>query len=591
MAEPSSSRFSADLLLRVACTIGAASLLSILAAPLDLYWLHWVAYVPFFWVLREETPRANRWLAYVYGVVSVGLIFRWIVATIVLFSNIPTILAWGILLLFSAAFGLPYLLVWMAVHPLRKRLGDGWILALPAWLVVVEWLSMHIILFPYNQGITMYRFPPVWQLVSVTGVWGVSFLVMFFNCTLGEAIYRRREGRPFPVRWVALAVATLSTVIIWGQYRYDRVEQTLEKAPEITVGMIQTAESMTHRFSESRKKALFDWVRETESIIAHTHPGQIDLVVWSEGASPYNVHTGPVYQLISTLARKGDFEMLVGGGTVEGTHENGKRKVVAYNSVYLFGRDGSIEGRYDKVVPLPFGEYLPLAHVFPWLAELIRGPGDFRAGSTTNVLQGDTWRIASPICYEAVLPYLCRRFPKPDLLVNPTNDAWFGDTAAPHQHAMLATARAVELGIPLVRSGYTGVSMVVEPDGRIYAETKPFEAVDQLVKVRMGNIPTLYRRFGDWFVWLCALGLAAAWLIAPWRRGTPTALPVPGPRQNDLSRGGEETFVPASMLPPAVLLMCLPKEHASGKHTRGREWRPDGEEDPPADSVPARTGP
>ena len=106
-----------------------------------------------------------------------------------------------------------------------------------------------------------------------------------------------------------------------------------------------------------------------------------------------------------------------------------------------------------------------------------------------------------------------------------TNDAWFGTTAAPHQHAMLAAARATELGIPLVRSGYTGVSMVVEPHGRIYAETRPFERENKVVRVRMATFDTPYKRFGDWFVLLCALGLLAAWLIAPGAAASPTYPP------------------------------------------------------------------
>jgi len=506
---------------RVVIVIGSAALLSLLSTPMNLHWLHWVAYLPMLWVLREETPRANRWYAWLYGLVGVGLIFRWIVESIVPFSNIPMPLAWGILLLFAAVFGLPYLLLWPAVHPLRRRLGDGWILALPALQVVIEYLSMYVILFPYNHGVSQYRFPPTWQLASVTGVWGLTYLLFFVNCALGEAIYRRREGRPFPTRWVAVAVAVASAVVIWGSLRYERVERVLAEAPTINVGIIQTDKTMTHRFSQSRRKTFHDWVRETQLLASAIEPGDVDLVVWSEGASPYNVHEGSVYEVIARLARTGGFEMLIGGGTVVRHGRGADRWIEAHNSVYLFGRDGAVLGRYDKVVPLPFGEYLPLANVFPWLRDLIKGPGDFRAGTEPNVMVGESWRIAAPICYEAVLPSLCRRFPRPDVMVNVTNDAWFGDSAAPHQHAMLATTRATELGIPLIRSGYTGISMVVEPHGRIYGETRPFTRENLVLRVRMANIPTPYRRFGDWFVLLCALGLVLSWIVAPWRRGAP----------------------------------------------------------------------
>jgi len=497
---------------RIAVTLLAAPILSLLSAPANLYWLHWIAYLPMFWVLREETPRANRWFAFLYGTVAVAVIFRWIVATITLFSNIPAPLAWGILVLFSMAFGLPYFFLWAAVHPLRKRLGDAWIVVLPAWLVVVEWIGMHVILFPYNQGITQFGFLPLWQVASVTGVWGLSYLVLFFNAAVAETIYRDREGRPPPLRWVAAAVATVSILTIWGVVRHDRIERKLAAAPVMRVGMIQTSKTMTHRFSESRKRALYDWVDETKALIAVTEPGDVDLVVWSEGSSPYNVHEGKVLEIIGDLAKAGGFEMFVGGGTVNRLAVDGKEEVEAYNSVYLFGADGAILGRYDKVVPLPFGEYLPLAHVFPWLADLIQGPGDFRAGQFPNVLVGKH-RLATPICYEAILPGLCRRYEHPELFLNPTNDAWFGDTSAPWQHGMLAASRSVELGLPLVRSGYTGASFVVEPHGRIHSVMPPFVRGNQVVRVRMLDVPTVYRRFGDWFVGVCALGLLAAWAV------------------------------------------------------------------------------
>ena len=119
--------------------------------------------------------------------------------------------------------------------------------------------------------------------------------------------------------------------------------------------------------------------------------------------------------------------------------------------------------------------------------------------------------MASPICYEAILSRVCRQFPGVELFVTITNDAWFGDSAAPHQHAMLAAVRAMELGVPLFRSAYTGVSLVVEPHGAIHYETTPFTEVNRVVDVRLGTVNTVYRRFGDWFVLLCLAGLVTAW--------------------------------------------------------------------------------
>jgi apolipoprotein N-acyltransferase len=134
------------------------------------------------------------------------------------------------------------------------------------------------------------------------------------------------------------------------------------------------------------------------------------------------------------------------------------------------------------------------------------------------VFEGDGGtRLASPICYEGILPALCRSFEDLDLFVNVTNDAWFGETSASDLHGMLVAIRATELGIPVFRSAYSGISFVADPHGRIHHETALFEEVNRVVPVRLARVSTWYGRFGDWFVLLCALALAAMWQRA--RRG------------------------------------------------------------------------
>jgi apolipoprotein N-acyltransferase len=507
---------AADVALRVLATVGSAASLSLIAPPLNWHPLHWFAYLPMFWALREDRPRLNAALAVLYGTVAVGLIFRWIADTISLFSNIPAIGAYGILLLFSLVFGLPYLALWAAVHPLRRRLGDGWVFAVPALQVVIEYVSMYALLFPYNQGVSQYRFPFTWQLASVTGVWGLSFLVLFVNCVLAEGIYRAREGRPFPIRLVSTAAIVWSCVVIWGWWRFNAVEDVMRAAPTLKVAQLQSNTTMRQRIDNGPRVAFEYWARRTAEI----KPGSVDLVVWPEGGSPYSLQSPNVGRIIHQLATHGRFEMLVGGGARErDTTSTDPEAIVAFNSVYYVDKNGEVTQRYDKMHPLPFGEYLPFAHTkLAFLLDWIEGVGDFRAGTEAVVLQGSRFRYSTPICYEAILSQVCRQFDRPDLMVTVTNDAWFGDTGAPWQHGMLAAVRATELGVPMYRSAYTGVSFVAEPNGTIYAETQPFTETGRVVTVRMGKVPTIYARFGDWFVAVCAAGLAATWLAAPWVR-------------------------------------------------------------------------
>jgi apolipoprotein N-acyltransferase len=123
---------------RAAVAACSGALLAALAPPLNLHWLHWVAYLPMFWALQPDRPRSNRWLGYLYGVTAAATIFSWLVSTITIFSNLPFVLAVAVLLLYSMVFGAPYTITWAVVHPLRKRLGTAWIFAWPAAQVVLK---------------------------------------------------------------------------------------------------------------------------------------------------------------------------------------------------------------------------------------------------------------------------------------------------------------------------------------------------------------------------------------------------------------------------------------------------------------------
>jgi apolipoprotein N-acyltransferase len=188
-----------QLLVRIVITLLAASSLSVIAPPVNLHWLHWVALAPMMWVMRPDMPRSNRWLAFTYGTVSTLIIFRWLATTIMTFSNLNPALAWIATGLFAMVFGLPWLILWTSIHPLRRRLGAGWVLAIPALQVVLEYSQMLMFLFPYNLGVSQYRTEWVWQLGSVTGIAGITFLLFFVNATLAETAFRRAEGKPPPL--------------------------------------------------------------------------------------------------------------------------------------------------------------------------------------------------------------------------------------------------------------------------------------------------------------------------------------------------------------------------------------------------------
>lgn len=493
------------LSLRIAAALFSGAILSAIAPPLNLHYLHWFSFLPIFWALKPGDHRRNAWLGYASGWVAQFVIFRWLIDTVRIFTDLPVPLPQLVLCLFATAFALPYGVFFASIQWFRERLGPAWMWVVPAMLVTVEKLSPA--LFPYYQGVSQYRFMPTWQLASVTGVLGLSYLVMASNTILAETlIYSRAEGRRPPWRSIGVFLALFAANVGFGLWRTSDVEARLATAPTLQVALLQDDVTMEERRFTSAKEDLFGWVKLTNQLKGQ----KMDLVVWPEGAVPYNPTDTGVKKLLGNMASAGGYDLLVGGGTSEKAPPESGRQRANYNSCYLFDKEGEIRGRYDKMVPLPFGEYIPFSDTFPFLKDLIEGPGDFRAGTAPTVFQGSGYTFTVPICYEAILSSQMWKLKDADLFVNITNDAWFGDTAAPHQHAMLAAVQAMQLGRPLLRVAYTGIDFVVEPTGKILYETQPFTEVAKVVPLRLLPVDTIYRHGGWIFPWLCVVATAVA---------------------------------------------------------------------------------
>jgi apolipoprotein N-acyltransferase len=492
-----------------------------------LHFIHWLTFVPLLVAVADpgggpaaSGGRVRAWLrsrnfrlGYLTGFSGVFLLFFWLAQTIDLFSNIPLALAALIVALFAAVFGLPYGVLASAVAPLRRRFGGGWVFAFPTLWVAMEFLQPA--LFPYYQGVGQYRNPYTWQLASVFGAYGLSWLILLTNSAASELWLSRRAGGALAWRPAAAAAGLFLANLAFGAWRFEAVEATLASAPVARVAVLQQGVTMVQRIQDRGSDVLRSWLGLTRRV-AGERP---DLVIWPEGSIYYNPTEPKLAEGFSEMTRSGGFAFLVGGGTREEDPENPGHRA-SWNSAYLFGRDGEIAGRYDKMVPMPFGEYLPwpVSYLKPW----IEGVGSFRAGTHATEFKTDKFSFSVPICYEAILEAQMRTLSGADVFVNITNDGWFGDTAAPHQHAMLAAAYATELGRPMVRIAYTGISMIVEPHGVIRYETAPYTEVAEVVELRVATFETPYRTWGRAFPWLClllsAVGGATMWREAVTRR-------------------------------------------------------------------------
>jgi apolipoprotein N-acyltransferase len=239
------------------------------------------------------------------------------------------------------------------------------------------------------------------------------------------------------------------------------------------------------------------------------------LVIWPELPAPLYFYEDPGFrrQAQAIAARHGNF--LFGTVAYAGEHE-------PLNTALLLGADGSVAGRYDKIDLVPFGEFVP--PLFSFVNRISHETGDFVSGHNIAVLQAAGSRLGVFICYESAFPDLVRQFPArgANVLVNLSNDAYFGHSKAHDQHLLIARMRAVENRRFLIRSTNDGITAVIDPAGRIMRRLPSYEQVAAAIRFGLVETTTFYSRHGDWFAWSClvvALGLAAReWIPGRFRR-------------------------------------------------------------------------
>jgi apolipoprotein N-acyltransferase len=245
------------------------------------------------------------------------------------------------------------------------------------------------------------------------------------------------------------------------------------------------------------------------------------LVVWPESAVPFLFDEEPVLAelLRETVRREGVF-LFFGNDDREAAPGGGER---IYVGAKLLDPQGDVAYRYRKMHLVPFGEYVPLKTLFTFggrfAAKLVQEVSDFTPGKDPATGEVDGHRIGGYICYEAIFPSLVRRFTVggAELLVNVTNDAWYGTTSAPYQHLAMAAFRAVENGRYMVRAANTGITAVVDPRGRVLEKTRLFDRGVLVREVPFVAETTFYARHGDVFAWACAAA-ALAIVAATFRR-------------------------------------------------------------------------
>jgi apolipoprotein N-acyltransferase len=246
--------------------------------------------------------------------------------------------------------------------------------------------------------------------------------------------------------------------------------------------------------------------------------GPTQLIVWPESPAPFQAGEPRFQQQISALARTAQVPVIAGaiGIDPEPTRLKGYK---IFNSASFFNADGTSAGRYDKIHLVPWGEYVPFKQLFFFAGNLTQGVGDFDRGTQRNVLQANGHTYGTFICYESIFGNEVRQFVLngAEVLVNISNDGWYGDTGAPWQHLNMARMRAIENHRWILRSTNTGITTSIDPFGRVREEAPRHERTAIIVGFNYESELTFYTRYGDWFAWICALITAVLAIFAMMR--------------------------------------------------------------------------
>jgi apolipoprotein N-acyltransferase len=394
--------------------------------------------------------------------------------------------------IYPALFGAGYAIVRPAFGPL---------VSMPVMWIAAEYLrSQGELGFPWaSLAYSLYNHPSLIQGASLAGMWGVGLWVACVNALVLKSVVSER-GRA-RVAWAGAAA-----IVVLAGYAYGRISmRELAPAQTVRAALIQPNVPVDVKWDPEHKDEIIERLVD----MTLRAPGPLDIVVWPETAVPSLLLWDPeTLSAVRRAAAEKGVPIVTGFPHVEKA-EDGTRH--SYNSAIVVRPDGSLSERYDKIHLVPFSERFPFQSILPFLNSVDFGQSDFSPGGDYVVFDTSAGRFSVLICFESLFPEISRRFvlDGADFLLNITNDAWFGKSQAPLQHASMAVFRAVEHRIGIGRAANTGISTFIDRCGRMHQSTKLFTERTIVGPIEKRGAPTFYTRHGDFVAWLCAAAAVA----------------------------------------------------------------------------------
>jgi apolipoprotein N-acyltransferase len=494
----------------------------------DLPLLAWVAFVPLFFALTRARPVVAFVLSFFWGVVFYTGIFFWLF-DLPEYNVLHHALLGVYLCPLTGLFGWLFCFLWSRVSPAAA------LLTAPFTWVAQEYLrsNFFFLALPWALlGHSQYQNPTVIQIAEFTGVYGVSFWIVCVNSTLAALLfvltkYRINASVALRARrvWAFAAAVALVTAGL-AAYGHSRLSHMPTGAP-FRLALIQPSIEQEKKWDPQHSEQIMRILADLTAAAAEDRP---DLIVWPETATPRSITADrKLYDQVRGIAAAADCFLLFGSAQLAKFKVGDSQSAKFMNSVYLMPPVGSHSTlqHYEKVRLMPFGEYLPHADHIPWRRLYVPEIQGYMPGNQFVLFRQGPAVFGVPICWENIFPDDAREFVQKgaQFLVNITNEAWFGDSAAPYQFLSMNVFRAVENRLYVVRCANTGISCFIDPQGRVVSRVRADDGSEIGARgfltgeVRLGGETTFYTRNGDLFAKTCS-GIAVLILLTAPAAGT-----------------------------------------------------------------------
>ncbi len=459
--------------------------------PVSLSPLAFIALVPLLYSIDKDNLRLSFFRGCAAGVVAwLGTIY-WVVVAMNQYGGINIPLSILILVLFVAYLSLYSGVFTLSCAFLEKRASvPVYLAAAPLWVILEYARGVVMTGFPWSYlGHSQFGFLHLIEVVSVTGTFFISFLIVAVNGIICSVWARRR----IPVIFTLIIAALFASSLAYGFVRLkDRDPVKFEAA------IVQGNIGQDIKWDESSKMMTVNKYYRLSFGLAQG----ADIIIWPETAMPFLLEKDPAaYRYVKSVPVLLKSRLLYGTVGILSTGN-------LLNTVRYVDSGGYTTGIYNKVHLVPFGEYTPVVSYFPFLAKLTAIGADFKPGEGHFPIETDVGKIGVLICFEGIFPYITNETVRQgaEVLVNLTNDAWYNRTSAPYQHFAFYVFRAIETDRYILRAANTGISSIIDPRGRIEGKTPIFTEEVLRGKYALKNTQTFYVRHGDYFIVVC-LGL------------------------------------------------------------------------------------